>query len=63
MWVVVAGVVVVPLRDQNVRDQNVPAEWMLRLGIAAGVLLAAAAIVAKTKRLPRTSEVRDELLE
>jgi ethanolamine permease len=56
--VLVAGVVVVPLRDQVA-----PAEWGLRLGIAAIVLVAAAAIAVKTERQPRTSEAREELLE
>ena len=56
--VLVAGVVVVPLREPHA-----PAEWGLLLGIAAGVLVAAAAIAAKTKRLLRTSQAREELLE
>jgi amino acid transporter len=55
--VVVAGVVVVPLRDQDA-----PAQWGLLLGIAA-VVLVAAAIAVKTERLPRTSKAREELLE
>jgi amino acid transporter len=54
VWVLVAGVVVVPLREQDAS-----AQWGLRLGIAAVVLLAAAAIAAKTERLPRTSEARE----
>jgi ethanolamine permease len=49
IWVVVAGVVVV--------------EWPPLLGIAAVVLIVAAAIATKTKRLPRTPKVREELPE
>ncbi len=58
VWVLVAGIIVVPLREPNP-----PPEWRLRLGIAAAVLLAAAAIAAKTERLPRTSKAGQELLE
>jgi hypothetical protein len=48
IWVVVAGVIGV--------------EWPPRLGIAAVVLIVAAAIATRTKRLPRTPKAREELL-
>jgi hypothetical protein len=54
-WLLVAGVVVVPLRGQDT-----PAQWGLRICIAAVVVLAAAGIAAKTQRLPRTSEKQGE---
>jgi hypothetical protein len=58
IWVVVAGVVVVPLGNQDLS-----AEWPPRLGIAAVVLIVAAAIATKTERLPRTPKAREELPE
>lgn len=58
MWVLVAGVIVVPLDTQGFS-----AEWPPRLGIAAVVVLVAAAIASKTRRLPRTPSAREELPE
>ncbi len=58
IWVVVASVVVVPLRGPDP-----PATWVSRLVITAVVLLAALAIAAKTDRLPLTSQPREELRE
>jgi hypothetical protein len=55
MWALVAGIVVIALA----RSRSDPAEWW-PVGIAGGVLLAAAAIAAKTERLLRTSEAREE---
>jgi hypothetical protein len=58
IWVVVAGVVVIPLGTHEFS-----AAWPPRLGIAAVVVLAAAAIATKTERLPGTPKAREELPE
>jgi hypothetical protein len=57
VWVLVAGIVVITLA----RSRSDPAEWW-PVGIAGGVLMAAAAIAVKTEHLPGTSK-REELLE